>query len=145
MDKAKSNRTVAVQIVATAVLVFFFVTPGMAADAGKPAINIIVVNYDPVLSDHGGVRLQQHMKWNDPRPFTTNLVRYIREASGGLANYRIVDFIHLNAFPAKRDGFRYTEESFLEMWKDRKKAHQTGRKRTSPTVSAMRPFSTNLT
>jgi hypothetical protein len=36
----------------------------------------------------------------------------------------MVDFIDMNAFPQKRDGFRYTEESFREMWKDRNKAHK---------------------
>jgi hypothetical protein len=64
------------------------------------------------------------MKWNDPHPMTTNLMHYLREASGGYAEYRLVDFIEVNAFPAKRDGFRYTAESFLEMWKNRRKVHQ---------------------
>ena len=35
-----------------------------------------------------------------------------------------VNFIDVDAFPQKRDGFRYTGQSFLEMWKDKKKAHQ---------------------
>jgi hypothetical protein len=35
-----------------------------------------------------------------------------------------VDWIDVDAFPQKRDGFRYDEESFLQMWKDPKKAHQ---------------------
>jgi hypothetical protein len=87
-------------------------------------IRVIAVNYDPVLQEIGGLRLSRHLKWNDPRPFTTNLMRYLREASGGFADYRLVGFIDVNAFPQKRDGFRYTEASYLEMWKDRKKAHQ---------------------
>ena len=86
--------------------------------------NLIVVNYDPVLRGQGGVKLQRHLKWNDPRPMTTNLIRYIRESSGGYANFHLVAWIDVDAFPAKRDGFRYTEESFLEMWKNKKKAHQ---------------------
>jgi hypothetical protein len=85
-------------------------------------VRVLVINYDPVLTN--GQRLSRHMKWNDPRPMTTNLVRYLRESSGGYARYQIVDFIDVNAFPQKRDGFRYTEATFLEMWKDRKKAHK---------------------
>jgi len=93
-------------------------------DTQRRTLNLIVVNYDPVLRGQGGVRLSQHLKWNNPRPMTTNLIRYIREASSGFADYRMVDWIDVDAFPTKRDGFRYTEESFLEMWKDKKKAHQ---------------------
>ncbi len=97
----------------------------MAADSKSPrTVKVIVVDYDPVLRERGNVKLHQHMKWSDPRSMTTNLIRYIREASGGYAQYQIVDFIEVNAFPLKRDSFRYTGQSFLEMWKDRKKAHQ---------------------
>src|SRR5688572_27254534 len=85
-------------------------------------VRVLVINYDPVLTD--GQRLSRRMKWNDPRPMTTNLVRYLRECSGGYARYQIVEFVDVNAFPQKRDGFRYTEATFLEMWKDRKKAHK---------------------
>jgi len=93
-------------------------------DTNVCTIKLLVLNFDPVLTNHGGLGLRQHLKWNDPRPMTTNLMRYIREASGGFARYEMVEWIDGNAFPEKRDGFRYDEESFLAMWKDRKKAHQ---------------------
>jgi hypothetical protein len=96
-----------------------------APDPSRSTGKIIVLNYDPILRQHGGVRLQKFMKWNDPRPMTTNLIRYIRESSGGYANFRIVDWIDVDAFPVKRDEFRYTEQSFLEMWRDKKKAHRS--------------------
>lgn len=95
--------------------------PRPSRDSSRQVINLLVVNFDPVLHEHGNVRLSQYSKWNDPRLLTTNLVRDLREASGGFAEYRIVDWIDVDAFPQKRDGFRYTEASFLEMWKDRKK------------------------
>ena len=98
--------------------------PVVMPDPGQRTVKLLVLNYDPVLREHGGVRLQRHLKWNDPRPMTTNLIRYIREASGGFLDYQLVEWIDVDAFPAKRDGFRYTEASFLEMWKDKKKAHQ---------------------
>src|SRR5438552_9972542 len=100
------------------------VNAGSAPDAAPQAINLLVVSYDPLLREHDNLQLHRYMKWNDPRPMTTNLVRYLREASRGYANYRIVDFIEVDAFPVKRDGFRYTEQTFLEMWKDHQKAHQ---------------------
>lgn len=101
---------------------------GSAVTGGPDVVpktnRVIVVNFNPVLRDHGGVRLQEYFRWNDPRRITTNLVRDIREASGGYARFQVVDFIDVDSFPRKRDGFRYTEQTFLEMWKDKTRAHQ---------------------
>ena len=94
----------------------------VARDTNAVTIRVLAINYDPVLAN--GARLSREMRWNDPRPMTTNLLRYLRECSGGYARYELVDFVDVNAFPLKRDGFRYNEQSFREMWKDRKKAHQ---------------------
>ena len=94
----------------------------VARDTNGVTIRILAINYDPVLSN--GVRLSKAMKWNDPRPMTTNLLRYLREASGGFARYELVNFIDVDAFPSKRDGFRYDAQTFGEMWKDKKKAHK---------------------
>jgi hypothetical protein len=94
----------------------------VARDTNGVTIRILAINYDPVLSND--VRLSKAMKWNDPRPMTTNLLRYLREASGGFARYELVNFIDVDAFPSKRDGFRYDAQTFGEMWKDKKKAHK---------------------
>jgi hypothetical protein len=98
--------------------------PAVQRDTNVCTLKLLVLNFDPVLTNHRGVRLRQHLKWNDPRPMTTNLMHYILEASGGYARYELVEWIDVNAFPRKRDKFRYDEASFLEMWKDRKKVHQ---------------------
>lgn len=98
--------------------------PPALRESDSREVRVLVINFDPVLRTRGNVRLRQYLKWNDPRPMTTNLLRYLYEASGGFARYRMVEWIDVDAFPRKRDGFVYTEETFLEMWKDRKKAHQ---------------------
>src|SRR4051794_8221942 len=64
-------------------------------DTNVCAVRIVAVNYDPILREHGGVRLSRFMKWNDPHVMTTNLMRYLRECSGGYADYRLVDFLYL--------------------------------------------------
>jgi hypothetical protein len=46
----------------------------------------------------------------------------------------------VDAFPAKRDDFRYDEPSFREMWNDKKKAH----KRTNP-IRSVTPQSSGKT
>jgi len=104
---------------------FLFLFAACALGAPSPrVVKVLAVDYEPDLSSHGGQTLRQFLKWNDPRRMTTNLIRYIKESSGGYADYQLVDFLQVNQFPAKRDGFRYDEQSFLEMWKDRKKVHQ---------------------
>jgi len=45
-----------------------------------------------------------------------NLVRYLREASGGFARYEIADFLDVDAFPQKRDGFRYNDRFNHSAW-----------------------------
>lgn len=87
-------------------------------------IKVIVLNYDPILRTKGNQRLSRFMGWHDPRQMTPQVVEALREASGGYVRYQIVEFIDVDAFPVKRDGFCYDEKSFLEMWADRSKAHQ---------------------
>ena len=94
-----------------------------AAAQAKP-IKVIVLNFDPVMRTKGNVRLHEFMKWADPHKLTEGVVKDLKEASGGFADYRVVEFIDVDGYPVKRDGFRYDEQSFLEMWADRKKAHQ---------------------
>ncbi len=69
-------------------------------------IKLIVISYDPILRAHGGARLREFMKWNDPRPMTTNLMRYLRETSGGFARYKLVEGIDGGGFSVERGGFR---------------------------------------
>jgi hypothetical protein len=114
---------------ATVAAVILFILQGFAAsaaitsrDTNAVTVRVLVINYDPILKN--GSRLSRHLHWNDPRLITTNLLADLRACSGGYARYEIVDFIDVDAFPQKRDGFRYTEESFLQMWKDRKQVHK---------------------
>ena len=103
--------------------------PGAAAtrDPSRLTNNLIVISYDPILRDQGGVRLHRYFKWNDPRTMTTNLLRHLHEASGGYANFRLVDFIEVDAFPVKRDGFTYNVSAFS-------KCGRTRRRRINPTA-----------
>jgi hypothetical protein len=98
--------------------------PQASQAASREPIKVIVLNFDPVLRSKGGVRLSRFMNWQDPHALTSGIVRDLREVSYGFAHYDVVEFIDVDAFPAKRDGFRYDEASYLEMWADREKAHQ---------------------
>lgn len=87
------------------------------AATGRKRAKVIVLIYNPVLESQGGKRLTDYLKANDPVEYSHILVNVIREASWGYINYEIVDIIEVDGFPVKVDGFRYTDESFLEVRK----------------------------
>jgi hypothetical protein len=113
-----------ISILAAILLAAIATHAAVVRDTNVCTVRILAVNYDPILRERDNVRLRAHMKWNEPRTMTTNLIRYLGECSGGYANYQLVDFVDVDAWPQKRDGFRYDEGTFLEMWKDKKKAHK---------------------
>jgi hypothetical protein len=90
------------------------------AARGRKRAPVAVVIYDPVLASEGGKTLTEHLKANDPVEYSHILANVIREASWGYINYEITDFIRIDGFPEKVDGFRYTDRSFLEARKSEK-------------------------
>lgn len=87
---------------------------------GRKHAKVIVVIYNPVLENDGGKTMIEHAKANDPREYSYILANVIREASWGYINYEIVDVIEVDGYPLKVDGFRYTDETFLEVRKTQK-------------------------
>ncbi len=84
-----------------------------AVATGRKHAKVVVVIYDPVLEAKEGQRLQQWLGASDPFEFSRILVDVIRDASWGYVNYQIVDFLHLDAYPKKVDGFRYDDDRYL--------------------------------
>ncbi len=84
------------------------------AATGRKEARVVVVIYNPVLKSQGGKTLVEYLKANDPREYSRILVNVIRDASWGYINYNIVDIIEVDGFTKKVDGFRYTEETFLD-------------------------------
>ena len=101
---------------------------GAEADAAKVSkqrvVKTLVLIYNPVLVGQENKKLAEFMGWHDPYKQTIEVAKALNEASGGFAEFKIVKTTELNKFPLKRDGFRYDEASFLDMWKHREKAHQ---------------------
>jgi len=92
-------------------------TPDARVSTGRKAAKVVVVVYDPILEREGGKRMTEFLGANDPVEYSHILANVIREASWGYVNYEIVDAIRVDGFPVKTDGFRYTDESFLEVRK----------------------------
>jgi hypothetical protein len=77
---------------------------------------VLVLNYDPILISHGKVRLHDYYHWNDPHLLTTQYLQDLTDSSSNYVRWTVTQFLDLNEWPLKADGFRYTEASYLNAW-----------------------------
>lgn len=75
---------------------------------------VLLIVYDPMMDS--GVKLSQHLKWYSTSDLVTGFIQDVLEVSKGLARYEIAERIDVNEFPAKKDGFRYTPQTYLDVW-----------------------------
>jgi len=85
-------------------------TPGI----GKKTINVIVINFDPILK-RNSLTLRETMKWSDPHVLTQNMIDDIRRVSQGYVNYKVVETIEYDGYTQFRDGFVYSEDQFMDV------------------------------
>src|SRR5438874_10775868 len=94
-----------------------------SANSESKTVNVIVINFDPVLKSRGNLKLHQYFRWSDPWQLTGKMVEDAKAVSYGFVDYRVVEKIDYDGYPQFRNGFQYDEDSFLTMWeKDRAKA-----------------------
>ena len=74
-------------------------------------LNIV---YEPTM-DRAGTRLSRYMRWNDVEQLSQGYMSDVREVSGGLVQYQVVERIDVNEFPAKVDGYRYDPQTYVEV------------------------------
>jgi hypothetical protein len=92
---------------------------------GRPiSPRVLVINFDPVIEAEGGRRLHEVCGWNDPKVVTQGYIDDVRECSGGYVRYRVVDWLTVDEYPVKKDGFRYTDESYLKAFREKGGWHQ---------------------
>jgi hypothetical protein len=86
----------------------------------RPSITrrVLVVNIDPVLESHGGQRLNAFLGWNDPRELTTHYLADLEAAAGGYVTWEIAEWVDLDLWPRKADGFSYDDQTYLQSWND---------------------------
>lgn len=85
---------------------------------------VLVLNFDPIIKSEGGKRLHIVGGWNDPRYLVGGYAADLYQASGKYLDYRIVEWKDVDAFPVKKDGFRYTEEEYLKCMRGKTGWHQ---------------------
>lgn len=85
------------------------------ADDNPPIeVRVMVLNFDPLIPAEGNRRLHEVSGWQDPRWLADEYIRHVREASGNLVRYRIVEWKDIDAFPMKIDGFQYTAAQYRQ-------------------------------
>ncbi len=74
---------------------------------------VLVINFAPRFPDRRGQTLREVCGWNDPQELAQRYITDIEECSGGYVHYIIVDGIDVDAYPVKKDGFRYTNAEYM--------------------------------
>jgi hypothetical protein len=87
-------------------------------------VKVLVLSWDPRIPQEGNRRLHAVCGWQDPRTLAEGYAADVRQASGGLLDYRIVEWKDVEGFHPKIDGFTYTPEDYLKCWREKKGWHQ---------------------
>jgi hypothetical protein len=77
---------------------------------------VLMITHNPVLRTQRGKTVREHFGWNDSAMLARGYIDDVRYASYGYANYEVVEHLEVDAFPVKRDGFRYDEATYLKAW-----------------------------
>lgn len=83
------------------------------------ARRVLSIIHNPQIPLAGGRKLNAALGWNDPDALAERYAEDVRECSHGLADFRVVERIEVDAFPAKADGFAYTPDSYWRNWQRR--------------------------
>lgn len=71
--------------------------------------------FNPVLRNHGNQTLVKYLGWRDPDQLTSQIIKDLKDSSGGFVDYQIAERIEAEEFGGpKTDGFVYTEDSYLD-------------------------------
>ncbi len=99
---------------------------------------VMLLVVDPVLSSQGGQRLTQYKRWDSPTPAARaqQLVDWLRTASRGRVNYKVVESNTSDALPPKVGGFMYDEATYLAVLDGRAQHHEPDWADYMPLVTA---------
>lgn len=95
-------------------------TPGDAAAPAPVKPGVLVIVHNPIIAAKGGLKAQQAYGWQDPDKLVGGYCDDLRLCSHGYLNYQIVERIEVDGFPLKKDGYRYTPDTFHQAWNSRK-------------------------
>ena len=82
---------------------------------------VFLLVYDPTLAN--GQTLSTYMGWSSYTTLVQGIVSSFQNASNGQLQYTIAQTQLRNEWPAKIDGFRYTETTYFQVWQGQTPAH----------------------
>ncbi len=89
------------------------------------AENVMLLIFNPVIESQNNQKLSQFLNWSDPDQLTQQYILDVKDSSGGIVNYQITKKLEVDGFPVKADGFKYSDETYLECWRDHSKCHSS--------------------
>jgi hypothetical protein len=92
-----------------------------AQDIGQKIVKVLVLEYNPLVT--GGQKLSVSRGWNNPLDLETQYVQKLKEVSGDYADYQIAERVTIDDFPELSDGYKYTEEPYLNCLSDNQSCH----------------------
>lgn len=87
-------------------------------------LRVCMIVHNPLLEAAGGRKLSAHMGWPNPDILAEQYIADLRACSGEIAQYQVVERHEVDGFPAKIDGFVYSDEEYLRCWARRGGFHQ---------------------
>ncbi len=97
------------------------------SDEGPPSAlrpRVLQIVYNPTIESEGGRKLTEVLGWNDPDALASGYIADLRETSGGYVEYQIAQRIEVDAWPVKKDGFRYDGDTYLACHRTNSGWHQ---------------------
>lgn len=74
---------------------------------------VLLLIYNPIFENQGGMNLVQLKNWNNPDSLTQSFIKSVKEVSHGFVNYQIATRLELDDIPLKSDGFDYNDDTYL--------------------------------
>ena len=96
-------------------------SPDEPAQITNPKVLLLI--YNPTVDSATGKKLGDYMNWPRPDDLISQGISDLLQASAGLARYQIAQRLELDEFPLLVDGFRYTAQTYLDVVRNGRPAH----------------------
>lgn len=80
-------------------------------------VKVLVLNFDPRIPSESNQLVRDVLGFHNPHDLAYDHRKAVAEVSGGHINYQIVGWKDIDAIPAKQDGFSYTPEQYVNLWR----------------------------
>jgi len=75
---------------------------------------VMIINFNPVIESQNNKKLTEVYNWNNPQTLANQYIADVKLVSGNYTNYQITEWQEVDDFPAKQNGFNFTDASFLQ-------------------------------